>query len=59
MSINDVNELFYNSLSENQKKKVEEKVNEILTNTKADLSEGQVTSMRFQIASDMFKLLND
>jgi len=49
---------FYDSLNENQRRKVENKLDKILSKTdKTRLDERQVHVMRCQIASDLFYIL--
>lgn len=52
-------EQFYLSLSENQKEKVELKIKGMLRETYETLPQNSVDPIRWQVASDMFKLLND
>lgn len=52
-------EQFYLSLSENQKAKVESKIKGMLRETYETLPQDSVDPIRWQVASDMFKILND
>ena len=48
---------FYNSLNENQKNRVENKVNMILKESVDTLPKSNVDLIRYQIAMDMFQIL--
>jgi len=48
---------FYNALSEVQRQRVEDKLKGMLKETYDTLPQQQVNPMRFQLASDMFRIL--
>lgn len=50
-------EEFYNSLNEQQKQRVEDKLKHLLRETYDTLPEESVRPMRWQVASDMYQIL--
>ena len=52
-------EQFYMSLSESQKQKVESKIKGMLRETYETLPQENIDPIRWQVATDMFKILND
>jgi hypothetical protein len=56
--VNKMNEDFYDGLTEDQKSRVEDKLDKLINRGEADKLEATVIhEMRCQIASDMYKLL--
>lgn len=62
MTIEERNEImrFYDSLNESQKNKVEEKLGRLLRldTLNVEVDQEKVKMMRYQIASDMFRIIN-
>jgi len=52
-------EEFYNALNESQKSRVEVKLRTMLKESYSSLPEPSVNLIRYQIASDLFQLLQD
>jgi len=50
-------EEFYNALSEEKKSRVEAKLQQLLKEQKDTLPQERVNAMRYQIASDMYRIL--
>lgn len=52
-------EKFYNSLNESQKQRVESKIKVMLKESYETLPQSSVDMIRWQVASDIFKILGD
>lgn len=52
-------EKFYNALNETQKQRVESKIKVMLKESYETLPQSSVDMIRWQVATDLFKLLGD